>query len=89
MNPPSKWTEHFSKKTSMVYYYNSEDHSSLWKVDAPERGWGRTLLDVKHPERGEKYVNIFTNRVFYSEADFKKHIQSIQSSNESRYFPAW
>lgn len=71
----------------MAYYYNAEDHSSLWKVDAPERGWGRTLLDAKHPERGEKYMNIYTNRVFYSEADFKKHIQNFQNPQEAGYFP--
>lgn len=81
MSSAAKWTEHFSKKTNMFYYFNSEDHSSLWKVDAPERGWGRTLLDVKHPERGEKFVNIYTNRAFNSESEFKNYIQSIQSAS--------
>ena len=67
MNSNSPWQKHFSQKNRSFYYFNVKDHSSLWVVESCEEGWGRTLIDPKHPERGEKYVNILTNRVFYSE----------------------
>lgn len=76
MNSNSPWQKHFSQKNRSFYYFNVKDHSSLWVVESCEEGWGRTLIDPKHPERGEKYVNILTNRVFYSEAEFKRYIGS-------------
>ena len=76
MSSNSPWQKHFSQKNRSFYYFNVKDHSSLWVVNACEEGWGRTLIDPKHPERGEKYVNILTNRVFYSEGEFKRYIES-------------
>lgn len=70
------WQKHFSKKNQRFYYFNVQDQRSLWVVESPEDGWGRGLIDPQHPERGEKFVNILTNRVFYSESDFQKYIQS-------------
>lgn len=79
MNSNSPWQKHFSQKNRSFYYFNVKDHSSLWVVNTCEEGWGRTLIDPKHPERGEKYVNILTNRVFYSEGEFKRYVESKSS----------
>ena len=76
MNSNSPWQKHFSQKNRSFYYFNVKDHSCLWVVNTCEEGWGRTLIDPKHPERGEKYVNILTNRVFYSEGELKKKVNT-------------
>lgn len=73
------WQKHFSKKNQRFYYFNVRDQCSLWVVESGEDGWGRGLIDPKHPERGEKFVNILTNRVFYSESDFLKYLESKSS----------
>ena len=89
MNIDSPWTEGISKKTGKRYYYNRLTNSSLWKIESPEKGWGRTLIDSHHPERGEKFVNIFTNRVFYSEEDYKRYITSYRDSVGSSSYMVW
>ena len=82
MSSNSPWQKHFSQKNRSFYYFNVKDHSSLWVVDSCEEGWGRTLIDPKHPERGEKYVNILTNRVFYSEGEFSE--DEIEKKQKNR-----
>lgn len=60
----------------MYYFYNKSTNASLWKVESPEKGWGRTLIDPRHPERGEKFLNIFTNKEFYSKEEYESYIRS-------------
>ena len=78
MNSSNQWKKYFSEKNKMHYYFNITTHASLWVVDGPEDGWGRSLLDPGHPERGEKFTNIFTGKTFYSEASFRQYINSLQ-----------
>ena len=86
MNLNGQWIENFSKRNNMYYYYNKSTNASLWKVVSPEKGWGRTLIDVKHPERGEKFINIFTNKEFYSKADYEKYIANYCNKRNNEMF---
>ena len=82
MNSSNQWKKYFSEKNKMHYYFNITTHASLWVVDGPEDGWGRSLLDPGHPERGEKFTNILTGKTLYSEASYRQYINSLQDKQK-------
>lgn len=83
MSLPPPWIENYSKRNKMYYYYNTATNASLWKMESVEKGWGRTLKDNKHPELGEKFVNIFTNKELNSKEEYENYIKSYNTSQYS------
>lgn len=86
MNLAGQWIENFSKRNQMYYYFNTLTHVSLWKVESPEKGWGRTLIDNHHPERGEKFINIYSNKEFYSKEEYEAYITNSFNSKQNTKF---